>query len=277
MLPNFLIIGAMKAGTDSLWQYLRHHPQVFMSELKEPDFFVAELNWKHGLSWYEEHFQDANGAVATGEASTNYAKYPTYDGVPERIAKTLPDVRLIYLVRHPLQRIHSQYLHQVLTGNERRPPERAFVEDPSYVNFSSYALQIDRYLDHFDRGQLLVVQSEALRSDREHTMWRICSFLGLRGVPPVHVLAEEFHQTSQKRVLRRSFEWAHRLPAYSRAVRLVPTFVKEATYRLRTRGIDPSHATIGPALERRLEDLLRNDVRRLRSHLGEGFDGWGIA
>src|SRR5437660_1291673 len=85
-LPTFLVIGAMKAGTDALWKYLRGHPQVHMAPTKELDFFAEELNWRRGLGWYEGQFEGAGAAVAIGEASTSYSKHPTHPGVPERIA-----------------------------------------------------------------------------------------------------------------------------------------------------------------------------------------------
>jgi hypothetical protein len=91
-----------------------------MSDLKEPDFFVTELNWGRGVRWYEQQFVGADGAVAVGEASTSYSKYPLYRDVPSRIADTIPDVRLIYLIRQPIERIRSQYLHQRLLREERR-------------------------------------------------------------------------------------------------------------------------------------------------------------
>src|SRR3954463_6324498 len=86
MLPNFLIIGAMKGGTTSLYHYLRPHPEVFMPVTKELHFFVAEKNLLLGPGWYERRFRGAGDAIAVGEASTDYTKYPLYQGVPERIA-----------------------------------------------------------------------------------------------------------------------------------------------------------------------------------------------
>jgi hypothetical protein len=89
-LPSFLIIGAMKAGTTSLYHYLKSHPQIHMSRIKELDFFVTELNWGRGLDWYSQQFSGiGTNVLAAGEASTNYTKYPRYKGVPERISMTL--------------------------------------------------------------------------------------------------------------------------------------------------------------------------------------------
>ena len=120
-LPTFLIIGTMKGGTTSLHRYLRQHPDVFMPEQKELNFFLDEYagrpidppeerNWSRGLTWYERQFAGAEDERAVGEASANYTRYPTYPGVAERIAKIVPEMKLIYLMRNPIDRVLSHYL-----------------------------------------------------------------------------------------------------------------------------------------------------------------------
>src|SRR5207244_11766706 len=87
MLPTFLVIGAMKSGTTSLYRYLQAHPDVYMSEEKELNYFTGGQNWERGVSWYEAQFEKAGSARAIGEASTNYTNYPQIAAVPERIAR----------------------------------------------------------------------------------------------------------------------------------------------------------------------------------------------
>lgn len=121
MLPNFLIIGAAKSGTTSLYRYLRDHPQVFMAHSKELKFFASRTRWGFGPGWYAWQCSDADGAVAIGEASPSYTRYPQRRGVPERVAQVLPDARLVYLIRHPIERMRSHYLHRILReGGGRR-------------------------------------------------------------------------------------------------------------------------------------------------------------
>ena len=114
-LPTFLIIGAMKGGTTSLHRYLRQHPEVFMPARKELNFFLDEYtgppidppeerNWSRGIAWYKHQFADVARERAVGEASANYSRYPTYPGVAESIAAVVPNVRLVYLVRNPIDR-----------------------------------------------------------------------------------------------------------------------------------------------------------------------------
>ena len=131
-LPTFLIIGTMKGGTTSLHRYLRQHPEVFMPERKELNFFLDEYagppidppeerNWSRGITWYERQFAGAERERAVGEASANYSRYPTYPGVAERIAEVVPQMKLIYLMRNPIDRVLSHYLHDFANGREQRP------------------------------------------------------------------------------------------------------------------------------------------------------------
>jgi hypothetical protein len=271
-LPTFLVIGAMKSGTDSLWHYLRSHPRVHMSAKKEPDFFVQELNWRRGPEWYRSRFAGAPpGAVAVGEASTSYSKHPVYAGVPARIARMLPDVSLIYLIRDPVERIRSQYQHQVLLGLERRPIGRAVLDDPSYVAFSSYAMQLERYLPFVDRDRILVVLSERLRDDRQRTLRQIAAAIGVDDGFPGDAIEREHHATVGARVPRRAVASMQGLPGYGVLSRYGPRRLKLATERLRTRALPAGTPFVIPAdvvaeLWRRLEP----DVERLGSILGAG-------
>src|SRR5215210_7255111 len=108
-LPDFLVIGAMKAGTTTLYNHLRGHPDIFMTSYKEPEFFVAEKTWGRGTAWYQRLFADAPDAARLGEASTSYSKCTEFTGVPERIHSLIPDVQLLYVLRHPIARIESMY------------------------------------------------------------------------------------------------------------------------------------------------------------------------
>ena len=179
MLPNFVVIGAMKSGTSSLYEYLQAHPRIFMPEIKEPDYFATAESFDRRGGWYEALFRDANGARAVGEASTSYTKFPDVIGVPERMAKALPDVRLIYVVRDPIERIRSQYLHELLMSEQREPLEAALSTHARYVNYSRYWMQIQRFLEWFPADRLLVIKSESLRDERRATLASICRFLGV--------------------------------------------------------------------------------------------------
>jgi hypothetical protein len=273
-LPTFLVIGAMKAGTTSLWAYLRAHPEVFMPAEKELDFFVAEKAWGRGLDWYRGLFAPGAAARARGEASTNYTKHPLFAGVAERIARVLPDARLVYLVRHPIERIRSHYAHAVAAGWERRPLGRALREEPQYLDVSRYAHQLTEYLRYFDRSQLLVVGAEQLRDDRAATLRRVLAFIGVDPTVAPAGLEAEHHPTP--RVRRPFAEALRRVPGASTVARLAPAPLRRAYARVAT--ADPEALRIPRRVERELTAVLREDVAALREIVGPGVvDGWGIA
>ena len=163
MLPSFLLIGAMKSGTTTLYWHLREHPDVFMATPKEPNFFND--HWHRGVGWYERLFAGAGGAQARGEASVRYTSYPDDSECPSRTASVIPNVRLLHVVRDPNACMRSHYLHEVAALREHRPVEQALRENPSYLDLSRYATQLERYLDHFPHEQLLVVRAEDLFRD----------------------------------------------------------------------------------------------------------------
>jgi hypothetical protein len=274
MLPNFLVIGARKGGTTSLYRYLLAHPQVFMSSVKEPLFFSS--NWDRGLAWYEGLFDGAAQARAVGEASTEYTSHPVFSGVPERIANLLPDVRLVYLVRHPIERMLSEYHFYLSRGMVHDPSaDHALLHD-GYWYLSSYAMQIEQYLEYFSRDQLLIVKSEDLRSDRIRVLRRVFEFLGVDGsVPPKH-LEKEHLKASERRVRRPVDHALRRIPGYRSVASVAPRSLARLKDRVVTKPAPPP-PTLSDGARREIEDRLRDDVRRLRRYMGEDFDGWGLA
>jgi len=274
----------MKAGTTSLFHYLQAHPQVFMSPLKEVDFFVDELNWGRGLGWYRRQFRGANPSHrAIGEASTSYTKFPEFRAVPERIAAHLPEARLIYVLRDPIERIRSHYQHRVLTGAEQAPIDHAVLADERYVNCSRYAMQIEHYLEVFPRERLLLVTSEDLRSARLRTMRQIYRFIDVDPDSVPATIDREYYRTEERARYPRQAWWIRRtlkryVPAGKRMKELVD-FVLPATFG---RGGGSTDAGMPPSmvserLRAQLVDLLRDDVARLRTYMPDGFEGWGIA
>lgn len=180
-LPNTVIIGAMKCGTTSLHEYLSYHPEVSMSGRKETNFFVQHQNWSKGLGWYRQHFTKRN--LVIGEASPNYARFPVFPGVPERMHMVIPDAKLIYCVRDPVKRMLSHYIHSYSLGRENRPLEQALTEPEynAYLLCSSYYYQLEQYLKYFDPSQIKLVVLEDLYRDPDSTMRGVFEFLGVDG------------------------------------------------------------------------------------------------
>ena len=276
MLPTFIVIGSMKCGTTSLAEYLGAHPDVFMATPKELDFFSN--HWERGAEWYERFFDAASRAHARGEASPRYSRSPKYRDVPARMASLIPDLRLIYLLRDPIDRIRSTYAHWYHEGVENRPLEIAVRERPEYVDGSRYAYQIDLYLEHFDRSQLLILHSDSLRTERQETMRQIFAFIGVDDFIDLPNLETEFNVSSQRThelraglVLRNALETLHLRQLIPSPIR---SAVRHAVIERPDHGPDTS---MSPELEDEIITELQPDLARLRTLLGPDFDLWGRA
>lgn len=274
VLPTFLVVGAMKAGTTSLHEQLRSRPDVFLPRLKEIEFFSEPRHWARGLDWYAALFADGAGAAARGEASTGYTKFPRFPEVPARIAATLPDVRLVYLVRDPVERMRSHYEHNVLQGLERQPIEVAFGPVGNYAAVSRYATQIERYLDVLPREQLLVVAAEDLRDDPASVLGRVLRHIGASdriddAAPVAH------HVTVGRRQLRPGLAWLRRTPWYVAARRAAPPMAQRLAGRLLGRTAPPAVA-VPEALRRRVLDEMGGELDRLAIILGGLPTSWNL-
>jgi Sulfotransferase domain len=273
--PNFLIIGAQKAATTSLWAYLRSHPEVFLPDYKEPGFFVAEMNWSRGLGWYESLFAGAGDAVARGEASPTYTMYPYFDGVPERIAKVMPDAKLIYVLRDPVERMRSMYVQLLADGTERRPMKDALLYDSRYAVLSSYALQLERYFACFCRSQILLLTSEELHDRRLEVMRRVCGFLGVDPGAPMD-LSGESNCSEGKRVPTAVGRLLTPLANAEGHPHVRNQIACHWRHPLLTRAITPEATCMSEQLRRELADVVGPDVERLASWMGPSFSGWGL-
>jgi Sulfotransferase domain len=198
-LPDFLVLGAQKAGTTALYEYLRRHPQISGPSWKEVSFF--DRHWARGESWYRGNFPNVarTRGKHVGEASPSYVFHPL---APQRVEEVVPEARLIVLVRNPVDRALSQYNHEVALGREPLPFEEALdaeeerlrgeqermAADPRYFSREwwshtykargRYAEQLERWLAVFPREQLLVLPSDDLGSDPARTHAQVLEFLG---------------------------------------------------------------------------------------------------
>ncbi|MEM9923671.1 MAG: sulfotransferase domain-containing protein [Cyanobacteria bacterium P01_D01_bin.50] len=176
-LPNLIIIGAMKCGTTSLHHYLNLHPEICMSRDKELDFFIEEKNWSRGIKWYKSHF--VGQAKIYGESSPNYTRYPIWKGIPLRMFSVIPETKLIYIVRNPIERIISHYVHLYADSKENRDIEEALAEldGNQYIERSKYFLQLEQYLEFFSDSNILIITSEELSNFPQKTLKKVFQFL----------------------------------------------------------------------------------------------------
>jgi len=277
VLPNFFVIGAMKSGTSSLHAYLQSHPQIFMSEPKEPDYFVQVLNWGRGQEWYESLFAGSERAVARGEASTSYSMRHAWPGPAKRIASVVPEARIVYLVRDPIERMLSHYIMLRKTGKEQRPAEKAFREEPGYIRTSSYWFQLEAYLEHFPRERVFVLTSEALRHDRASTVRRVWEFLGVDATYVPEALSAERNRSTDRATRTLAGSRLKRSAALRAVTGVTPAPVRRLFGRITLKPLKVTDVPISAELRAELAALLQPQVRAIRPFLDGGFDGWGIA
>jgi len=185
-LPNFLIIGAMRSGTTSLANYLGSHPEIYVARDKELHFF--DYRFDRGLSWYAAKFSQAKRGQAVGEAS------PTYMYVPEcarRIADTLPNVKLLAILRNPVDRAYSHYWLERARTRESMDFESALAAESdrlsgsdrhrtdhySYLDRGRYLKQLEHVTTHVPRERLHVLLFEDLGADPAAAFKSVCRFL----------------------------------------------------------------------------------------------------
>ncbi len=277
MLPEFIIIGTMKGGTTSLHYYLSQHPEIFMSKQKELNFFIEERNWRRGLKWYESHF---NGAGRMrGEASPNYTDYPRFEGVPERMHWVVPQAKLIYVLRDPIERMISHYVHVLSDGLETRNPQEA-LSDPgknAFVARSQYYMQLTQFLEFYPKSNILIITHEDLLLNRRETLERIFRFLEVDDTFHSPRFKSVRHKSEDKRIRNKVGRFLINIPNALRLERLSPVLAHNIGYALSfpfSRAV--TRPQIDVSLRRTLVEKLEADTNRLRAFTGRTLEEWSV-
>lgn len=177
--PNLFLVGAMKAGTNTLHRLLDAHPDIYMSKKpKEPSWFAGS-NSGRDEHWYLSLFAGAGDARYVGEASTDYTRAPRLKGVPAKIKAYAPDARILYIMRDPLDRALSHYWWDVQYSVEGRSFTDAARRSREIVDVGNYAMQIAPYLETFGRERVHALTLETLTADAPATLAALWDFLGL--------------------------------------------------------------------------------------------------
>ncbi|ATE67436.1 sulfotransferase [Rhizorhabdus dicambivorans] len=171
----------MKAATSTLHMQLAAQPGIFMATPKEPNFFGNPDRWALGLGWYQGLFAAARTDDLCGEASTHYTKLPTLPDALPRLRDTIPDARLIYMMRHPIERLVSHYSHGWLERSIDGPIETAIEHHPELIDYGRYAMQIAPWITAFGRDAILPVFAERLAIASQQELERACRHIGYAG------------------------------------------------------------------------------------------------
>lgn len=268
-LPNFLIVGAAKAGTTSLYEYLKQHPDVYMSPLKEPGYYWPEAPTPEDApirtrADYERLFDGVTTEHAIGEATPRYLQSAT---AAERIARDLPHARIIVSLRNPADRAYSSYLGRLRGGRERRGVAEAMRPGTYYFETSLYYESLERFYDRFPREQIKVVLFDELKS----------------------VLPELFAFLQVDPAFEVDTATRHNAAAIPQSMLLNAMFLKTAGFLrriappvLRNRGFTPRlhplllkrPAPLPPAIRERLLNHFRGDIEKTAELIQRDLSHW---
>jgi hypothetical protein len=293
--PNLIIPGAGKSGTSSLHRYLNQHPNIYMSEKKEPAYFFRDDLYQKEIEWYSSLFEPGMDKKYRGESSTYYFKYlPAI----ERMKKDLADPKFIILLRHPVQKVISHYFWLKGKGLEYRPFRKAVVSDldepfrpgyhirrhhKHYLDNSFYYKWIKQYFEYFGQDNFLVITNEKMNVEPLETLNRCFSFLGLD--PLDHLDITRHNVTIHKGVpkldamiLNILFMENDRKPFYKIRNAIVPEFVKNNYWKVHNKWTEKRLLEIKPILSDEDYDwflsFLTEDIKKLKKLLQNNFDEW---
>lgn len=271
---DFIVIGAMRAGTTLLHHVLSGHPDIALARMKESDFFIAEKNYPRGIEWYRSQFQIEK--PIRGEISPNYSKARDFAGVAQRIRQHCPDVRLVYVVRDPVARAVSQYGHSWNMGELRETPEQLLDthEYFSIMDASSYARQLQEYRRFFAPEQILLLDFEAFIADPQPQLDRLLAHLGAAPMPLPPMLRQNGND-ELSRVPKPLLRLAQgRLRPLLTA--LVGPRMRGRLRRLLARGPQRHPPAFPEAMLARMRADLAADTGELRRMTGQEFARWSI-
>lgn len=182
--PDFIIVGAMKSGTSTLAAQIGAQAGFFMTTPKEPNFFSDDAVWSRGEDWYRTLFAAAAPGDIKGEASTHYTKQPRYPHTLERMQAVLRKPPLIiYVIRNPIQRAVSHFIHAWSEGEVDRDINKAFDANADFVDYGRYGMQITPFIKAFGHNRVCLTCLEALQDTPQAELARITQFLGHSAAP----------------------------------------------------------------------------------------------
>ena len=276
-MPDFLIIGAQKAGTSTMYQDLLTNPRVFFPVDKEPHNLAdPDVLTPRGRDKYAHLFDGAGEEQVCGEASTGYTKRPDIDGVAGRALELLgPTAKLIYIVREPVSRLVSQHHHMVSENEAPADFDQAFREIPSLVHYSRYAMQLEPWRAAFGRDAIQVIRFEQFVRDRQATTAAVCGHLGIEPMPQRISEDEVFNQSSGKPVCKGYWQVIQMNPVYRRCIR--PLFSPRARMWVQERLLPKAPSKLAPPSPDTVERIIEQvepDAVELGRLLGETEPMW---
>jgi len=278
-LPDFLIIGAQKAGTTSLYFDLLKNPAVFMPSDKElGNLLDDDVCTPRGRDVYAKLFKRARPEQVCGEASTSYTKLPDHPGVPDRARRVLgADLKVIYIVREPISRIRSQHHHERYGARISCGIDEAVERYPRFVDYCRYTMQITPWIETFGRDHVLILKFESYIAERQTMADAISRFLG---IDPAGVRVEPdvvYNASGGKPFRENHIEFVLSNPIYRNLVRpMLSAGARQSLRRFLLPKAPDSAETPSAETVRYIVNELAADVRRLGEIMGTDGPVWNL-
>lgn len=271
-LPGFLVIGAMKAGTTTLLEDLRSHPAIFVGPKEPVCFGYDEVLTQAGRRSYASRFDEARDDQIVGAVSSGSASLPDVEGVAGRARAVLgPALKIIYMVRDPLERALSHHLALVRAGEAGLDVDRELMRRSCYADYSRYAMQLETWAEAFGHDNIVIVWFEKYVRERRATIGALTQWLGTEPRPDLVRSDIVYNRAKDKPVM----PWYRLPPAVRMAARLLlPEKVKK-TARRRVRPGRLERQCPSEETARRFRALVAEDHARFAALLGYGRPLWG--
>ena len=291
-IPSFIVVGAQKSGTTSLYNYLKVHPEIFLPAQKELEFFSKDALYNKGMAFYRDTwFSDLRGKATVGEVSPQYTMF---DAVPERIKSHLPEVKLLFILRNPIDRAYSHYKMAIRRGlvtkdfsdsvrdllSRGAVPDKLRDSETDFLLFGEYGRITARFAEYFPKQQMHFASFEELVQSPKETMQNIFRFLGVNSDTVPKNIGRTYHRGGEMRFPR--FErWMLEQHLLKQAIkRIVPRTLLSALLfwfdtEINVRKTAQSLIEIEPETQRILLDYYVDDVRRLARVSGREYP-WSV-
>ena len=282
MKPTFLIIGAGKAGTTTLYDLIGQHPSAAMAQCKEPMFFSHDENFARGIEWYESLFDCPADTKAIGEASIQYSMTGIYPQVAHRIGQHLPDAKIIYIVRHPLDRIESMWTQWQHAGFSQsgHVPTLDFGADiknfPDFIDSSLYWKQLSAYRQYFPDEQILVLFYEDLCTDAAKLIEGTYDFLGLEPCDQLEDVSKPRNATADHQMDTPLMSKLRHMSLYQAIKNAIPHSLRDRLRKSQMLRRDSDRPLWKrEAREWAIEQIV-DDTRQFLTHCGKPVDYWRL-
>jgi len=286
MKPNLFIIGASKCGTTSLWHMLNLHPDIFMSEPKEPWFFSFS-DYEKRLDWYHNLFKNVKNEKIIGEASPIYSETTLIPELPERIFRFNPDAKIIYIVREPIDRLKSAWRQTLYSGHWYKEAyknytdvkvnpmskkfKKAVFSYPAFLEATKYHTHLNNYRKYFSDDKILLLFFEDLKTDPKGLYKIICSFLQVPYVFKEQIF-EKKNSSNQKKMVRK---WVLQLKKY-KEIQSIYSWIKEKTgfkANIGTKSIK-YEIRVSKKIEKKIYDYLQSEIEGILSYGNKTVNFW---